>query len=121
MIRWKRAVLLGLASWLIPFVISFAVFPVKRTNAPLFETLMNLVVLATAAALLNFYFRGRCVAVREAVLVGVLWLAVNLACDYPMFAYGPMKMTAAVYYSEIGLGYLAFPAFALGAASLARV
>jgi hypothetical protein len=44
----------------------------------------------------------------------------NLICDYPMFAYGPMKMTAAAYYSEIGLTYLAIPAFAWGAARLAR-
>jgi hypothetical protein len=31
--------------------------------------------------------------------------------DYPMFAYGPMKMTAAHYYSEIGAAYLVYPAF----------
>ena len=27
----------------------------------------------------------------------------NLAFDYPMFAYGPMQMTAPRYYSEIGI------------------
>ena len=52
--------------------------------------------------------------------VGALWLAINLLLDYPMFAYGPMKMTVWGYYSEIGLAYLAIPIFALGAARLAR-
>ncbi len=119
MLSWKRAVLLGLLSWLIPFVISFLLFPVKRANALLFETLMNLVVLLTAGALYPVYFRKRAVSAREAVLAGLLWLAVNLILDSPMFAYGPMKMTAGQYYSEIGLAYLIFPAFALGAGRLA--
>lgn len=120
MILWKRAVLLGSLSWLIPFAVSFIMFPLKKVNAPLFGTLMYLVVLATGAALLNRYFRSRPVSVNEAVLVGMMWLALNLGFDYPMFGYGPMKMTAWGYYSEIGLGYLSLPAFALGAARLAK-
>ena len=53
-------------------------------------------------------------------MVGAIWLAVNLVFDYPMFAYGPMKMTAAKYYSEIGVDYLIFPVFAFAATRLAR-
>jgi len=120
MIAWKRAALLGLASWLIPFVISFLLFPLKKSNAPLFETLMTLIVLLTAGALFQRYFRGRMVSVREAVLAGLLWLGVNLVMDYPMFAYGRMKMQAWAYYSEIGLGYLIYPAFGFWASWLAR-
>jgi hypothetical protein len=120
MILWKRATLLGVLSWLIPFAVSFALFPLKRANAPLFGTLMGLAVLLTAGILLNVYFRRRAVSVREAMLVGALWLAVNLMFDYPMFAYGPMQMTAGRYYSEIGLAYLAIPVFAMAAARLAR-
>jgi len=121
MVLWKRAGLLGFLSWMIPFIVSFIVFPLKKADPPLFGTLMSLVVLLTAAALLNRYFRNRPVSVNEAVRVGALWLAINLLFDYPMFAYGPMKMTAWGYYLEIGLGYLAFPIFAFGAARLARV
>jgi hypothetical protein len=120
MALWKRAVLLGLLSWLIPFAISFAAFPLKKSNAPLFATLMFLVELATAGALLVRYFRGRSVRVGEAALVGGVWLAMNLVFDYPVFAFGPMKMTALGYYSEIGLVYLTFPAFGFLAARLAK-
>jgi len=118
MIRWKRAAWLGFLSWLIPFAVSFVVFPLKKSNAALFSTAMDLVVLLTAGALLTRYFRNQPVSVREAVLVGALWFTMNLVFDYPMFAYGPMKMTAAGYYSEIGLVYLAFPVFAFWAARL---
>jgi uncharacterized membrane protein YvlD (DUF360 family) len=118
MFRWRRALILGFFSWLIPFLVSFLAFPLKRSNAPLFSTVMTLVVLLTAGALFKVYFRERAPGVSEAVLVGVLWLVMNLIFDYPMFAYGPMKMSAAKYYSEIGLSYLIFPAFAFGAARL---
>src|SRR5882762_6038659 len=88
MVLWSRAALLGCLSWLIPFAVSFVLFPLKKSNAPLFNTLMDLVVLGTGAALLNLYFRGRPVLVKEAVLVGTMWLALNLVFDYPMFAHG---------------------------------
>jgi hypothetical protein len=120
MIAWKRAVWLGLVSWIVPFVLSFLIFPLKKSNAPLFETSMALVELVTAGALYQIYFRGRAVLVREASLAGVLWLAINLILDYPMFAFGPMKMQVWAYYSEIGLVYLTFPAFGFWASRLAR-
>jgi hypothetical protein len=91
MIAWKRAALVGFASWLIPFVISFLIFPLKKSNAPLFETLMTLVVLITTGVLFQLYFGGRAVSIHEALLVGVMWFVANLALDYPMVAYGPMK------------------------------
>jgi len=115
-----RAVLIGLLSWLIPFLAGFALFPLKKANGPLFTTLMYLVVLATAGLLLSWYFRKCAVTVREAGLVGLVWLAINLVMDYPMFAFGPMKMTPLAYYSEIGLTYLTFPVFGLLAARLAK-
>jgi len=114
---WKRALGLGFLSWLAPFVFAFLVFPLKQTNAPLFDTVMSLVLIATAALLGRRYFRGIGIpAVGEALVLGFLWLAINLAMDYPMFNYGPMKMTAARYYSEIGCGYLLYPAFLGGMA-----
>ena len=119
--HWKRAIGLGFLSWLAPFVFAFAVFPLKQASVPLFDTVMALSVLVTAALLARRYYRGDgAPGVGEAMLLGFLWLAINLAMDYPMFAYGPMKMTAARYYSEIGAGYLLFPAFLAGAAWVLR-
>jgi hypothetical protein len=120
MIPWKRAAFFGFLSWFIPFAVSFILFPLKKSNAPLFGTLMGLVVLVTGGALLARYFRNRPVPVREAVLIGTLWFFMNLVFDYPMFAYGPMQMTVPRYYSEIGLVYLTFPAFAFWAARLVK-
>ena len=120
MILWKRALMLGGLSWLIPLAISMPLFALKQANAPLFEAAMTLVVLLVAGVLLRSYFRERTLSIREGVLVGSIWLVMNLVLDYPMFAYGPMKMTAANYYSQIGVDYLIYPLFAFGAARLDR-
>jgi hypothetical protein len=110
--HWKRALALGFLSWLLPFLISFLAFPLKKANAPLFATVMYLVLILVAAPLRDRYFRDIAAPrAGEAALLGIVWLAINLAMDYPMFAYGPMKMTAAQYYSEIGAAYLIYPAF----------
>lgn len=119
MIPWKRLLMLGFLSWLIPFAIGFVAFPLKRVNQPLFDTVLALAVVATAGGLLQIYFRGRSVRFGEAILAGVVFLACNLILDYPMFAFGPMRMSAAQYYSEIGAGYLAYPIFAAFAGRLA--
>jgi len=89
MIQWKRAALFGMLSWVIPFILSIVLFSLKKPNAPLYIGLMNLVGLLTAAVLLSVYFRGRAVLGREAVLVALLWLAMNLALDYPFFSSAP--------------------------------
>ena len=44
----------------------------------------------------------------------------NLILDQPFFAFGPMRMSATQYWSEIGLGYFTLPVFAAGAARLVR-
>ena len=118
--RWGRVLGLGFLSWLIPFLVSFVVFPIKKANAPLFSTVMTLVVILTAGILFPICFRGRKALVFETVLVGLVWVGMNLIFDYPLFAYGPMKMTVAKYYSEIGLSYLIYPAFGFGAGWLVR-
>jgi hypothetical protein len=118
----KRAFLLGFLSWLLPFLFAFAVFPLKQVNPPLFDTIMSLAVIGAGALLGRRYFRDAAErpAIGEALALGCLWLAINLAMDYPMFNFGPMKMTAARYYSEIGAGYLLYPAFLSGSVWVLR-
>ena len=113
---WKRALALGFLSWLLPFAFSFLVFPIKQVNSSLFETIMSVTVVLTAAFLGRQCFRNDVPRAAEALLVGFLWLAINLICDYPMFSFGPMRMTSSRYFSEIGAGYLLYPAVLAGAA-----
>jgi len=51
---------------------------------------------------------------------GLVCLGMNLVMDYPMFAYGPMKMTPGQYYSEIGVAYLIYPIFGWWASRMGK-
>ena len=120
MIAWKRAALLGLASWAIPFALSFLAFPLKKLNAPLFETLMALVELITAGALFQRYFRGRTISAGEGVSVGPALARREPHPGLPDVRLRSDEDAGMAYYSEIGLVYLTFPAFGFWATRLAH-
>lgn len=74
MLQWRRILPLGFLGWLIPF----AVVPLKRTNAALFENIMTLVVLLTAGVPLSACFRRRHLRPAAKLAVASLWTAMNL-------------------------------------------
>lgn len=115
MYRWsmtsvRRALAFGFLLWLIPLAISMCIFPIRQSNRPLFESIMSIVLATATASLLNVYFRRveRRFAL-EGALLGVLWFAISLLLDQPLFAFGPMRMPFADYMSAIGLEYLMIP------------
>lgn len=118
---WKKALGYGFLLWLIPFVVSMALFPIRQGNRPLFESIMPLVEAICTIFFLRLYLRhGKAPGMGESLLLGVLWMGISLLFDWPMFAAGPMKMTPAAYLSDIGAAYLLFPVLTVGAASLLR-
>jgi len=120
MLHWKRALTFGFTSWLIPFVLSCILFPIKLGNAPLYNNVLALIGLSTGAWLMSRYFANRPATLMEALFLALLWTAMNLVLDQPFFSFGPMRMNAVQYWSEIGLGYFTLPIFAVGATRLAR-
>lgn len=117
----------GCLVWLIPFVISVIIFPLKTSAPPLFESVMAVVLASTTIGLFNFYAgtlrRGQgthTISVRDAAIVGFVWLAINWAFDLPMFMIGPMKESLASYTMDIGVAYLMIPVITAGAARLTR-
>jgi len=107
----RKALVLGFLVWLL---ISVAIFPIRRSNRPMFESIMGIVVALAAASFLNLYFRTveRRFAF-EGALLGMLWCALCVLCDLPLFLCGPMKMPMGAYFSEIGSGYLMIPAVSI--------
>ena len=117
----KKALLYGFALWLIPFVVAMALFQVRNSNRPLFDSVMPVVLTVCVMWLLNLYFRAAAaVTVRESVLLGGLWFLMSLGLDCPMFSYGPMKMSLAAYMSDIGFTYLLIPAATIGVGFILR-
>jgi hypothetical protein len=115
----RRALIFGFLSWLVPFLVSVWLFPVRQSNRPLFESIMPVVVAMCAAIFLNLYFRKverRFLA--EGAFLGVLWFAMSILFDQPLFLFGPMKMPFGAYMADIGVAYLIFPAVCVPAGFL---
>jgi hypothetical protein len=104
-------------AWLAPFVVSVCLFPLKKSNLPLFESLMA-VTLASSTVLLGcaYFKRLRDHFLARGVRAGMLWMIANWLLDGLMFSSGPMKMTVGQYAADIGTAYGMIPVITLGLA-----
>jgi hypothetical protein len=111
-----KALLFGVAVWLVPFVVAFLIFPLRESSRALFESIMPVAV-ASATVVLGVVYMARVSQgiVREGVLLGCLWLAISVAIDAPlMLLGGPMHMTVGEYLADIGVTYLMIPVITTG-------
>lgn len=111
-----RALLFGFLVWLIPFIVAFAIFPIRQSARPLFESIMPVALTLVVVAFGITYLKpvGR-EFVREGIVLGFLWMAVSLLIDAPlMLLGGPMKMSVDEYAADIGLTYLIMPIITIG-------
>ncbi len=112
----KSALLLGFFDWLLPFAVSFVILSLRKNNYYLFESLMVVVVVFAVVWFATRYFKKvESSFVREGVLLGLLWLVINLAIDLILFLpKSPMQMPLSLYMSQIGIKYLSIPIITIG-------
>jgi len=72
------------------------------------------VVLAVVIFAVLYGRKVKSIVLEEWVKLGVLWLAVSVAIDLLMFSWGPMKMSLADYFKDIGFTYLMIPIISAG-------
>jgi hypothetical protein len=117
----KWALLFGFFVWLIPFIVSIAIFPFRTSDRPLFESIMPVVVTLCAVVFSVLYFKKvQNRFIREGIMIGILWLAISIVIDLALFMQGPMKMDFIDYIKDIGLTYLIIPAITIGDGYLLR-
>jgi hypothetical protein len=109
-----RTTLLGLASWAIPFAVSFLFFDRNgelTIARELFKSIMVVVGGASGAALLVTAFRKVVPSLALGVALGFYWFAINIALDLATLV-ALMHMNAGLYVIDIGLRYLMLPIMA---------
>ena len=110
-----RLLLFGFLSWLLTFVGSVCIFPLKAGHRPLFETLVGVCLAISTVLFTVIYFRNvQTGYMREGLFLGLAFLACNIVFDLFLFMEGPMKMSFTDYMMDIGLAYLSMPIVALG-------
>ncbi len=111
----KTVLIYGFMIWVIPFLVAMFTFSIHESSRPLFESIMAVVLAACAVVFAVKHFRAvETDFLREGIIVGLLWSAISLILDFPMFSWGPMKMSAWGYISDIGLTYLIISIIVIG-------
>lgn len=120
--NWKTIILFGFLIWLIPFVVSFFIFPLRSSSRPLFESIMP-VVLTSAVVLFTVRYLSKINRefVKEGIFIGIVWLVISLVIDLILFMpESPMQMTLSDYIMDIGITYLIILIIPLGSAYLMK-
>jgi hypothetical protein len=117
----KYCKLFGLSflSWLLAFLLSVLLSPLKKSANPLFETLMPLILVTICIFAVFLWFRKvSSHYIREGILLGSFLFGVNIVFDLLMFLWGPMQMTFTAYMNDIGFTYLIYPIITVGFGAL---
>jgi len=118
MTSWRRAILLGLLVWLVPFVVAFAAFRLKDSWRALFESIMPVTLALTVVICALLYFRrAEAGGWREGLALGLLWMAISVAIDLPLMLSPPISYTLTEYAADIALTYLMIPVITAGIGS----
>src|SRR5678815_606413 len=113
--RVAREIGFAVMAWLVPFAVSVCIFPLKKSNAPLFDSLMGVTLAASTVVLGCVYLRRAGADVLpKGVRIGLAWMAANWLLDGLMFSSGPMKMALGQYIMDIGSAYLMIPVITVG-------
>jgi hypothetical protein len=108
----------GFALWIVPFIASFP-FVDAQGNYTIPETFFKSIMVVAGAATgvilsVSYYAGVKRNFFGEGVVIGVVWLAINLSLDLVMVYAGFFRMTPAQYFTDIGLRYLCIPIYTIG-------
>ncbi len=117
-----KIILFGFLVWLVPFLVSFVVFPLRASMYPLFESIMSVIIAISVVVFSYFYVRDLDVNfVREGIISGIVWFIINIIIDLVIFMpASPMHMAFNDYIMGIGLKYLIIPSVTIGMGYMAE-
>ena len=114
--KYIKIMLYGIFMCLIPFLVSFLIYPLKQSANPFFESIMPVVITATVVALTLIYFKQQDKKfIMEGIIIGISWFVISIAIDLMMFLPpSPMHMGLSDYMMDVGFTYLIIPVVTLG-------
>jgi len=98
----------GFLIWLIPFLVSFVIFPLRSSNRPLFESIISVILVFAVMICSVLYFKkGENQSIYDGIIAGVIWFFISILIDLLLFLpSSPMQMSFIDYMTDIGLTYL---------------
>ena len=114
----KRIIGYGFLLWLIPFIVGFLAFPLKKSNSPLFETIMPVTLSLCVVCFSILLYRKQEPSPSKGLQIGIIWFLISVLIDLGLFMKGPMAMPFTTYMQDIGFTYLIYPIVTTGFAIL---
>ena len=120
--KYLKMVIFGFLDWLVPFIISFFIYPLKTAGSPLFESIMPLAISVIVVTLAYAYLKNiETDLIREGVIIGAVWFIISIAIDLVLFLPpSPMQMSFVNYMEDIGITYLMIPIITIGLSLMAN-
>ena len=117
-----KIVLFGFLVWLIPFAVSFFIYPIKTPIYSLFESIMSVLIAVSVVIFSCLYFKSiETNFVMEGVMAGIVWFVITVVIDLLMFMpASPMHMNFRDYIMTIGVKYLIIPVVTIGTGYIAQ-
>jgi len=118
--KYPKIMLLGFSLWLIPFIVSVLIFPLRAFQRPLFESIMPLVITIWTVFFSIIYFTSKNLSVKnssyliEGATIGFAWLFISIFLDMMIFIGGPLEMPIWDYAKDIAVTYLMIPTITTG-------
>jgi hypothetical protein len=114
--RKVKIVGFGFLIWLIPFIASLIIYPLKISFNPLFESIMPVLITITVVLIAALYFRDVDTKfLNEGIKIGLTWFIISILIDLILFMpSSPMQMSFTNYMMDIGLTYLIIPIVTVG-------
>jgi hypothetical protein len=113
--RYLKIGLLGFFVWLIPFVVSVLIFPLRAMQRPLFESIMPVVIAIWTVFFAVIYLSGiKSDFLKEGILIGGAWFLMGIILDLLIFIDGPIKMPLWDYALDVPVTYLMIPTITTG-------
>jgi hypothetical protein len=113
--RYLKVGLFGFFIWLIPFIVSVLIFPLRAMQRPLFESIMPVVVAIWTVFFAVFYLLGRKSGFqKEGIVIGLAWFFISIFLDLLIYVVGTMKMSLWDYVTYIPVTYLLIPTITFG-------
>lgn len=114
--KYLKIVLYGFLVWLVPFIVSFFIYPLKTSGSPLFESIMPLIITIIVVALAYLYLKAtEKNFIIEGIMIGSAWFIISIAIDLVLFLPpSPMQMNITNYMMDIGVTYIMIPVITIG-------
>ncbi|MBU0497991.1 MAG: hypothetical protein KKC68_02550 [Candidatus Thermoplasmatota archaeon] len=106
----------GIFIWLIPFILSFIIFPIRDNNRILFESLMPLILTIVVMLFTILYFtKPATTFLKDGLILAIIWISISIILDLIMFLpETTWQMSISDYFMDIGITYLIIGIIPLG-------